>query len=80
MMQTLLKALKGSSSISAWKVNSIHTISTELFYVQRAVETNRATDVVDYSVTIYVDKEGKRGESTFTVYPYMDEKESNGLI
>ena len=80
MMQTLLKALKGSSSISAWKVNSIHTISTELFYVQRAVETNRATDVVDYSVTIYVDKEGKRGESTFTVYPYMDEKEINGLI
>ena len=80
LMETLFKALKASKSIAAWKVNIAKRESCELFYVQKQVETNRATDTVDYNVTIYIDKDGKRGQASFAVYPYMDEKEIGKLI
>lgn len=74
-MKRLLKALKNAKGISGWKVNAQETESCELFYVDKRLETNRATDVEDYLVTIYVDEGDKRGSATFTYYPYMDEKE-----
>lgn len=74
-MKKLLKVLKSAKNISAWKVNVTETESCELFYVQKKLETNRATDVVDYLVTIYIDEGEMRGTSSFTYYPYMDEKE-----
>ena len=79
-MEQLFSALKKAPDIAAWKVNSTHTESCELFYVQKKVETNRATSTEDCSVTIYVDEDGKRGQSSFTVYPYMDEEQILALI
>ena len=80
IMEALFNALKKATSVAAWKINFSETISTELFYVQKKVETNRATDINDISVTIYIDKDGKRGSATFTVYPYMEEEEISSLI
>jgi predicted Zn-dependent protease len=79
-MEKLLKVLKKSRKISAWKINVVETESTELFYVLKNLETNRATNTIDYNVTIYVDKDGKRGSATFTYYPYMDEEEIQNKI
>ncbi|MBP5694243.1 MAG: hypothetical protein J6X03_02160 [Bacilli bacterium] len=74
-MKTLIRTLEKAKNISAWKINASETESCELFYVDKRLETNRATDTVDYLVTIYVDKDDKRGTSTFTYYPYMNEKD-----
>ena len=79
-MEALFNALKKAKSIAAWKVNVEARKSCELFYVQTKVETNRATDTIDTDVTIYVDLDGKRGQSSFAVYSYMDEAEISKLI
>ncbi len=79
-MEALYNALRKNPNIAAWKVNVNHRETCELFYVQKKVETVRATETVDYTVTIYVDKGEARGQSTFAVYPYMGEKEIERLI
>ena len=79
-MKKLIKVLEKVKNISAWKINASETESCELFYVDKRLETNRATNVVDYAVTIYVDKDEQRGTATFTYYPYMDEKEIKAKI
>ncbi len=79
-MSALFEALRKAKDIAGWKVNVQTRESCELFYVQKKVETNRATDTVDYSVTVYVDEGEMRGQSSFTVYPYMDEGEIAKLI
>lgn len=79
-MKKLLKVLKKAKNISAWKVNVSETESCELFYVKQKLETNRATNVVDYLVTIYIDENDQRGSSSFTYYPYMSEEEIEEAI
>ena len=79
-MNALLNALRAAKNINAWKINANTRESCELFYVQKKVETVRATDTVDYSVTIYVDKDGQRGSASFTYYSYMGEAEVAKLI
>ena len=74
-MKKLIKVLNKAKNISAWKINATETESCELFYVDKRLETNRATDSFDYLVTIYVDKGELRGTATFTYYPFMDEKQ-----
>lgn len=74
-MEKLVKVLNKVSEVSAWKISQVHTKSLELFYVLDKLETNRATDTIDYTVTIYVDKDNKRGSSEFNVYSYMNEDE-----
>ena len=79
-MEKIINTLKKSTSVSAWKVTSTQKKSCELFYVLDKLETNRATDVIEYLVTVYVDEDGKRGSSSFCAYSYMDEEELNTLI
>ncbi len=79
-METLYELLNASKGVSAWKVIATKKQSCELFYVGKAVETTRATDLVDYEVTIYIDKDGMRGESKFAVAPYMGKEEIAKLI
>ncbi|MCR4561855.1 MAG: hypothetical protein K5694_01425 [Bacilli bacterium] len=74
-MKKLLRVLNKSKGVSAYKINVKETESCELFYVGKKLETNRASNVIDYEVTIYVDKDEQRGNASFTYYPYMDEKE-----
>lgn len=78
--ESIVKVLKENKDVSAYKVVSTKTSSYELFYVQKKLETNRATDTADYSVTVYVDQDHRRGSSTFSVYPYMDGEELSAKI
>lgn len=75
MMNRVINILKNTQGISDWKVNSIRTESTELFFVHKNLETVRATDTCDIKVTVYIAHDGALGEATFSVYSsYDDEK------
>lgn len=70
----LLKKLLGENKeVSDYKINFVGTKSSELFFVDKKLETSRATDVCDILVTVYKDHDGKKGESAFSVYESMTE-------
>ena len=73
MRNTVINILKNTSGISDWKVNTVRTESTELFFVHKNLETVRSTDTTDIKVTVYVAHDGKLGEATFSVYSSYDE-------
>ena len=72
-MKQLIEILEGAS-LSDWRVNQTKRTSRELFFVHEKLETVRATDTAETSVTVYADHDGKRGDSSFSVSPAMDEK------
>lgn len=75
MMDRVISILKNTSGISDWKVNSVRTESTELFFVHKDLETVRSTDTTDIKVTVYVSHDGALGEASFSVYSsYNNEK------
>ena len=73
MMNRVINLLKNANGISDWKVNSVRTESTELFFVHKNLETVRSTDTTDIKVTLYVAHDEKLGEATFSVYSSYDE-------
>lgn len=75
MMNKVINILKNTNGISDWRVFSVRTESTELFFVHKNLETVRSTDTNDIKVTLYVSHDEKLGEATFSVYSsYGDEK------
>ncbi|MCR4879483.1 MAG: hypothetical protein K5906_00800 [Bacilli bacterium] len=78
-MEKLIKVLN-ASPINDYKIQVTHSESVELFYVLNKLETNRATNIDEVEVTIYVDVEGKRGQASFDYYPYMKEEEIKEVI
>ena len=70
MIQRLLEQ---NRELSGWRINETATASYELFFVHRKLETVRATDTVSTTVTVYVDHDGKKGDSVFTVSAAMTE-------
>ena len=73
MKNTVINILKNTRGISDWKVNTVRTESTELFFVHKNLETVRSTDTTDIKVTVYVAHDGKLGEAAFSVYSSYDE-------
>ena len=73
MMNRIINILKNTNGISDWKVNSIRTESTELFFVHKDLETVRSTDTTDIKVTVYVTHDERLGEATFSVYSSYDD-------
>ena len=71
----LKKLIGANKRVSDYKINSTETTSDELFFVHRKLETARHTDTRDVTVTVYVDHDGKKGESSFPVYSSMNEEE-----
>ena len=69
-----VRTLLASASLSGWRVAEKEKQSYELFFVHEKLETVRATDSHDCSVTVYVDHDGARGDSSFAVSPAMTEK------
>ena len=70
------KLLGQNREISGFRIVSTKTDSYELFFVHRkCLETVRATDTDTVSVTVYVNHDGKVGDSTFSVYGSMGEAE-----
>ena len=75
MTQRVINILNNTQGISDWRVNTMRTESTELFFVHKNLETVRSTDTTDIKVSIYVLHDGALGEATFSVYSsYDDEK------
>ena len=75
MKNKVINILKNTQGISDWKVNTVRTESTQLFFVHKNLETVRSTDTTDIKVTLYVEHDEKLGEASFSVYSsYDDEK------
>ena len=72
-MKTVIELLRDDPALSGWRVTEKATASYELFFVHRKLETVRSTDTVSTGVTVYVDHDGKRGDSSFPVYRSMSE-------
>ena len=72
-IEVLKKLLEENKTVSDYRINRTGRTSSELFFVHRNLETSRATDVCDMNVTVYVDHDGKKGESSFAVYESMTE-------
>ena len=78
-MEKLIRALS-NSAINDYKIIEVNKESSELFYVGKKLETNRATDLKEVNVTIYVDVDNKRGSASFAYYDYLSEEELVKLI
>ncbi len=74
MTNKIINILKGTEGISDWRVSSVRTESTELFFVHKNLETVRSTDTNDVKVTVYVAHDERLGEATFSVYSSYDDK------
>ncbi len=74
-MIDIVKLLRQNKDITDFKVNSLFTESYENFFVLGKLETVRATSTEDAIVTVYVDGDGVKGDSSFSVYASMTEEE-----
>lgn len=74
-MKNIIKILKEFNEITNYKITEVQTTSYETFFVHKQLETVRATQTTDKSVTIYVEHDGKLGDSVFSVYASTTEEE-----
>lgn len=74
-MKDLVKILKEVSGVEDFRVITQKTKTYECFFVHKSLETVRATDTQDASITVYKTLDGAVGESTFSVYASMSEDE-----
>ena len=70
-----IKRLLESAGLDGWRVSETATESYELFFVHRSLETVRATDTVSTQATVYVDHDGKKGDSSFAVCASMSDED-----
>lgn len=68
MTERIISLLKENPLVSDYRLNTVNTVSYEMFFVHRALETVRSTDTTDRKVTVFVEKDGKLGDATFSVY------------
>lgn len=74
-MKNIQALLNADKNVSGYRVIQTKTESHELFFVHKKLETVRTTDTCDTRVTVYVDHDGKTGDSTFAVYSSMSDSE-----
>lgn len=75
-MIDIVRLLESNQSLNGWRVTEKAIASYELFFVHKNLETVRATDTLDTGVTVYVDHDGKTGDSSFSVYQSMTEADA----
>ena len=68
MMERIIALLKENPLVSDYRLNTVNTVSYEMFFVHKDLETVRSTDTTDRKVTVFVEKDGKLGDATFSVY------------
>ena len=74
MTERIITLLKENPLVTDYRLNTVKTESYEIFFVHKALETVRSTDTADRKVTVFVEKDGKLGDATFSVYAsYTDE-------
>ena len=79
-MNVIRRLLEQNQALSGWRINETIRSSYELFFVHRKLETVRATDTVSTNVTVYVDHDGKKGDSSFDVSAAMTEADMRQKI
>ena len=79
-MIDLVKLLKENKDITDYKVNGFKVESYEHFFVKGKLETVRVTDTEDATVTVYLDGDGVKGDSSFSVYSSMTEDQVRDKI
>ena len=75
MKDRIRKILAEIPAVSDWNLKLTKIRTSELFYVGKKLETNRAADTFACDLTIYVDKDQERGASAFSVADYMTDEE-----
>ncbi len=79
-MKKIIEIIKEYNEVNDYKITQVNTQSYELFFVHTDLETVRSTSTTDKAVTIYVDHDGKRGDSAFSVYASTTEEELRNKI
>lgn len=79
-LKDINKILKANKKISDYEIISNKKESSELFFVLKKLELNRATLTENISIKIYVDVKDLRGSSTILVTSADDEKSLNKKI
>lgn len=74
-IELIKRLLEENKNVSDYKINVLKTHSDELFFVRSVLETVRATETCESTVTVYKDHDGKKGESVFAVYESMTEED-----
>ena len=72
--------LDENDSVDDYRITEKRVESHELFFVRGKLETVRTTDTLDTEVAVFVDHDGKRGDSSFSVFRGMSEEEARGKI
>ncbi len=72
--------LDENASVDDYRITEKRTGSHELFFVRGKLETVRTTDTLDTEVAVYVDHDGKRGDSSFSVFRGMSEEDAKEKI
>lgn len=75
MIQNIVSLLRENKAVHGYKIVKTKKRSVELFYVTDKLETNRATDTVNYEITVYHDFENYKGYSTFCVNPSFSDED-----
>ena len=76
MSWNLEQLLRANAAVDDYKIRSDKTESYELFFVHDKLETTRSTDTTETTVTVYVDHDGFRGDSSFKLYAATTEAEA----
>lgn len=68
MIERVINALKANSNVSDYRIIKTDSCSYEVFYILDKVETIRSTKLDNsLQLTVYVDKDGKRGQATVSI-------------
>ncbi len=79
-MIDIIKLLNENKQVCDYRVKSVITDLYQVFYVHGQIETLRAGATEDCTVTVYVDHEKGKGESSFSLYNSTTEDQAINKI
>jgi len=84
MRDKIKNILSNFKGIDGWRINESSTQSSELFFVKKELDMNRAKDVHHFLITVYKDFEEDgvkyKGSSTTNIHPTMSDEEIKKAI
>lgn len=79
-MKHIIDILKEFPQISDYKISETQKTTYETFFVHEKLETVRATSTTEKTVTVYVQHDGKLGDSVFAVYASTSDQDLRDKI
>lgn len=68
-IQKVAQALERNSRVHDWQIRKTRTVQSELYLIGESVESERQADTESATVTLYHDRDGRRGSATLTFVP-----------